>query len=93
MIAKVRDKVKKFLKEMIEAEGVRVIRIDRADSGWVVEAEVAVENQYLASIKPEYRVFEKEYYIVKLNVDLEVSSYKRVSDSEVVQEEAGSYGL
>jgi hypothetical protein len=82
MIAKVRDKVKKFLKETIEAEGIRIITIDKVDDGWVAEAEVAEMNQYLASIKPEYRVFEKEHYIVKLNTDLEISSYKRVRDGE-----------
>ncbi len=82
MIAKVRDKVKKFLKETIEAEGIRIITIDKVDDGWVAEAEVAEKNQYLASIKPEYRVFEKEHYIVKLSTDLEISSYKRLRDGE-----------
>jgi hypothetical protein len=93
MIAKVRDKVKSFLKETIEADGVRIVRVDKAEGGWVAEADVAAKNQYLASIKPEYRVFEKEHYVVKLNVDLEVSSYKRVNDNEVVVEEVVNYGF
>ena len=82
MIAEVRDKVKEFLKETIEVEGIRIITIDKADDGWVAEAEVAEINQYLASIRPEYRVFEKEHYVIKLNEDLEVSSYKRGSIGE-----------
>ena len=86
MISEVRDKVKKFLKETIEAQGIRIVTIDKADGGWVAEAEVAEMNQYLASIKPEYRVFEKEHYIIKLNADLEVSSYKRGSISEEEKE-------
>ena len=86
MISEVRDKVKKFLKETIEAQGIRIITIDKVDGGWVAEAEVAEMNQYLASIKPEYRVFEKEHYIIKLNADLEVSSYKRGSISEEEKE-------
>ena len=77
MISEVRDTVKKFLKETVEAEGIRIITINKVDGGWVAEAEVAEINQYLASIKPEYRVFEKEHYIIKLDTDLEVSSYKR----------------
>jgi hypothetical protein len=92
MIAKVRDKVKRFLKETIEVDGIRIVRIDKVDGGWIAEADVAAKNQYLASIKPEYRVFEKEHYVVKLNVDLEVSSYKRVGDNEVV-EEVLTYGF
>lgn len=82
MLSEVRDKVKKFLKEAIEAEGIRIVTVDKVDGGWVAEAEVAEMNQYLASIKPEYRVFEKEHYIIKLSADLEVSSYKRVRNSE-----------
>ncbi len=82
MISRVRDKVKKFLKEMVDAEGIRIITIDKDDDGWVAEAEVAEMNQYLASIKPEYRVFDKEHYLVKLNADLEISSYKRLRNGE-----------
>jgi hypothetical protein len=77
MITEIRDTVTKFLKETIEAEGIRIITIEKVDDGWVAEAEVAEINHYLASIKPEYRVFEKEHYVIKLNADLEISSYKR----------------
>jgi len=86
MISEIRDKAKKFLKETIGAEGIRVVRVDKDDSGWVVEAEVAEVNQYLASIRPDYRVFEKELYIIKLDANLEVSSYKRKGESEEEKE-------
>lgn len=86
MIADVRDKVKQFLKETIEAKGIRVVSIDKANGGWVAKAEVAEKNQFLASIKPEYRVFEKERYIIKLDADLEVSSFRRVRDGEEEEE-------
>ncbi len=92
MITKVRDKVKKFLKETIDADGVRIVRVDKADGGWVAEADVAARNQYLTAIRPEYRVFEKEHYLVKLDVDYEVSSFKRIGDNEV-SEEALNYGF
>ena len=82
MIADVRDTVKKFLQETIEAKGVRIITILKVGDGWIAEAEVAERSQYLASIKPEYRVFEKEHYIVRVDADLEVSSYKRGSIDE-----------
>lgn len=82
MISDVRNKVKDFLNETIEAKGVRIVSINKTESGWVVEAEVAEMNNYLASINPDYRVFEKERYIVKLDADAEVSSFKRVKDGE-----------
>ena len=86
MISQVRDKVEKFLKETIKAEGIRIITIDKVDGGWVAEAEVAEVNQFLASVNPEYRVFEKEHYVVELNAELEVSSYKRGNISEEEKE-------
>lgn len=86
MIAKVRNKVKSFLKETIETDEVRVVRIDKTDTGWIAEADVAAKNQYLASIKPEYHVFEKEHYVVKVSGDYEVASYRRVNANEDVQE-------
>lgn len=86
MIAKVRNSVKSFLKETIDAHEVRVIRVDKTNDGWVAEAEVAAKNQFFASIKPEYRIFEKEQYVVKLSDEYEISSYRRVNANEDVQE-------
>jgi len=82
MISEVRDKVKKFLKETLGVEGIRIVAVEKDDAGWVVEAEVAAVNQYLASVRPDYRVFEKELYIVKLDANLEVSSYRRKEEKE-----------
>ena len=82
MISEVREKVKKFLKETIGAEGVRIVAVEKDNGGWVGEAEVAVKNQYLAAVRPDYKVIEKELYIVKLDANLEVSSYKRKEEKE-----------
>ncbi len=68
-------------------EGIRIVSVDKTNSGWVAEAEVAVKNLVL----PEYRVFEKEHYIVKLDANLEISSYKRVKNSEE-ESESSEYG-
>lgn len=78
MINAVREKVKIFLRETLDAnelgEEVRIIGIENADGGWVAEAEVVERDLTL----PGYRVFEKKYYIVILNDELEVTSYKQV---------------
>jgi len=90
MISEVRNIVKKFLQETLEAEVVRIVKIDKTDgNGWVATAEVTDKNQYLASINPAYRVLDKEYYSVRLNANLEVSSYKRVKSAEDEQEGSG----
>jgi hypothetical protein len=78
--------------DTVVAKGIRVIRVDTIGNEWIAEAEVVEKNQYLASIKPEYRVFERERYLVKLNADLEVSSYKRVKTTEDAQEHI-TYGF
>lgn len=86
MISEIREKVKKFLKETLGAEGIRIVTVEKDDAGWVAEAEVAEVNQYLASIRPDYRVFEKQFYIIKLNTDLEVTSYRRKGEKEEEKE-------
>jgi hypothetical protein len=78
MMNVVREKVKRFLTETLEAEEIRVIGIDHANSVWTAEAEVLERNLTL----PSHRVFEKKRYVVKLTDDLEVSSYKQVKDKK-----------
>ena len=78
MVNVVREKVKRFLTETLEAEEIRVIGIEHANGVWTAEAEVLERNLTL----PSHRVFEKKRYVVKLTDDLEVSSYKQVTDKE-----------
>ena len=83
MVNVVREKVKRFLTETLEAAEIRVIGIEHANGVWTAEAEVLERNLAL----PSYRVFEKKRYVVKLTDDLEVSSYKQVKDSKDKKEE------
>ncbi|GHO93515.1 hypothetical protein KSF_035630 [Reticulibacter mediterranei] len=87
MMNAVREKVKQFLKEALGAkevrEEIRVIGIDNANGIWTAEAEVLERNLSL----PQYQVFEKKRYIVKLTADLEVSSYKQVKKNGDREEE------
>jgi hypothetical protein len=80
MIPKVKDTVQEFLEKTVGAEAVRVVSIIETAGGWIAEADVAEKNQYLASIQPNYRVIEKEHYIVRLNEKFEVISYKRTEN-------------
>ncbi len=82
MINAVRLKVKKFLKETLDAneigEEVRIIGIEKTDGGWIAEAEVVERDLTL----PGHRVFEKKHYIVILDEDLEVTSYKQLKNDK-----------
>lgn len=82
MIPKVKDTVQRFLEKTLGAEAVRVVSVAETAGGWIAEADVAEKNQYLASIRANYRVIEKEHYIVRLNEKLEVISYKRTEQNE-----------
>lgn len=88
MINDVRDKAKQFLEDALEVhktgEYVHVIGITKADDGWIAKAEVVERSHML----PEYRVFEKKYYKVKLNSAMEIYSYKPVEKEE--DDEEGS---
>ena len=83
----IRDRVKKFLKEALDVkelgEEIRIIGIDKTEDGWVAQAEVAEKNMAL----PGHAVFEKKYYIVKLNSDFEVFSFKQVKNIGGQEEE------
>jgi C4-type Zn-finger protein len=87
MMNMIREKVKKFLKEALEAtedaEEIRVIGIEPIGNSWIAEAEVVERNRTL----PGYRVFEKKRYLVKLNGELEFSSYKQVKSKKTEEEE------
>jgi Gas vesicle synthesis protein GvpO len=86
-IATIRDRTKKFLREALEAkelgEEIKIIGIDKAEDGWVAQAEVAERNVAL----PGHAVFEKKYYVVKLDSELEVVSFKQVKSIGEQEEE------
>ena len=79
---KVIEKAKHFLDKTlgIKANGgdIRIIGIDQRDDYWLTDAEVTERNLSL----PGYRVFEKKYYTLKLNKNLEILSFKQVSGPE-----------
>jgi hypothetical protein len=79
MIDAVREKVKQFLRNNLELKGglgeeIRIVGVESANGGWVVQAEVAERDLTL----PGHRVFGKGQYVVRLTADLQVTSYKQV---------------
>ena len=77
MMNTVSERVKEFLREALDAQEVRIIGIDTADESWIAETEVIERDLTL----PGYHIFEKKHYIVRLNSELEVSSYRQLIDN------------
>jgi hypothetical protein len=87
MISAVIEKVKQFLREVLEikdtGEDVRIISLTPSEDGWIAKAEVVEKDRIL----PAHRVFQKKYYIVKVASDLEISFYKQVKDKSTQEGE------
>lgn len=83
----VRDRVKKFLREALDAkemgEEIKVIGITRTEEGWTADAEVAERNATL----PGHAIFEKKYYVARLDSEGEVLSFKQVKSIGEREEE------
>ena len=80
MINTVKEKVLQFLQDTLEikelGESVKIIGISRVNDEWVAEAQVVERERTL----PGHRVFKTEYYIVKLDKDLEAYSFRQEKD-------------
>ncbi len=86
MINVVREKVKHFLEEALAikevGEDIRITGITNSIDGWIAEAEVVERSRTL----PGHRVFERKYYTVKLNTELEIYAYKQRENKETQEE-------
>lgn len=76
-IAETGSVVVEFLKDALDVEQVKVIKVAKADGGWETEAEVYEENSFLKSVGLPTRVQDRNIYAVRLNDDLQVESYER----------------
>lgn len=83
----VRDRTKQFLREALETkelgEEIKIIGIDKTEEGWVAQAEASERNMAL----PGHAMYEKKFYVVKLDSELEVYSYKQVKSIGDQEEE------
>lgn len=75
----VKAKVQHFLQDTLElkeqGESVKIVGITKVSNGWMAEAEVIEREPTL----PGHRVFRTERYIIRLNQDLEVYSFRQQS--------------
>lgn len=66
-----------FLKNSLNVEDIKVIKVARVDDGWETEAEVFEESSFIKSIGLPTKVQDRNIYKVKLDEDLEVIAYEK----------------
>jgi hypothetical protein len=68
--------IKNFIKTSLGKDS-KLIRVEKADDGWLGEAEVYEESSFIRALGLPTRVQDRNIYEVKLTEDLEVTSYGR----------------
>ncbi|MHC1738692.1 MAG: hypothetical protein AB9882_11870 [Ignavibacteriaceae bacterium] len=80
-IVDVKKTVVKFLKENLDSSDVTVIKIEKVNEIWNVVAEVYEDDSFLKSMNlPPKKA--RLFYSLKVDENLEILSYERVSSSE-----------
>lgn len=73
-----------FFKNTLDKDA-KVIRVAKSQDGWIGEAEIYEESSFIKSLGLPTRVQDRNIYEIKLNDNLEVTSYAR--KEEVTKEE------
>jgi len=85
-IIDIKNTVLEFLKENINSTDVTVIKIEKNDETWKVVAEVYEDDSFLKSMNlppKQKRVF----YLIKLDADLEITSFERLDSLDQLDTE------
>lgn len=72
----VREQAMSFIKSTLGVQG-KVVKVKKVSDGWEVEAETAELDPYYQSIRPDYRIIQRNIYKIKFNNNLEAVSYGR----------------
>ena len=75
-IQKAGDVVREFLKKVLGAKKVKIVRAAKVEDGWEAEAEVYEESSFIKSLGLPTRVTDRNVYEVKLDNALELKSYE-----------------
>lgn len=65
-----------FLKKILHAKDIRVIKETRVNGEWEADAEVFEESSFIKSLGLPSRVMDRHIYTVRLDENLEVLSYE-----------------
>jgi hypothetical protein len=70
------DVVRDFLKKVLGAKKVKIVKTAKVEDGWEAEAEVYEESSFIKSLGLPTRVTDRNVYEVKLDNALELKSYE-----------------
>ncbi len=82
-IQEVNRVVCEFLKNTLKVEDVKIIKEIKKGDLWEVEAEVFEESAFIKALGLPTRVMDRNFYLVILNENLAVESFRRKERSEV----------
>ncbi|MBI1938988.1 MAG: hypothetical protein HYS25_12825 [Ignavibacteriales bacterium] len=84
-IREVNYTVGEFLKSVLNAKEVKIIKVIQKSGGWETEAEVYEESSFIKALGLPTRVMDRNLYTVVLDQNLGIESYAR--KERVEQEE------
>lgn len=86
-IAEVERTVSDFVKNVLNKKG-RIIKVERNDEGWEAQAEVIEENQFIRALGLPTTVYDKNFYLIRLDHELQVISYDQFKERLRAAEES-----
>lgn len=80
-IKEVKNNVVEFLKELLDKDA-EIIKVSKRDEGgWICEGVVYEDSSFIKSLGLKTKVKDRHIYVVKLDDDLEVTSYERKNEN------------
>lgn len=84
-LIEVQEAIQTFLKSTFGVEG-KIVGLSKSNAGWEAEAELSEIDKYYQTINPDYRIMQRNLYRLRLNEQLEVTSYARREERETEEE-------
>lgn len=66
-----------FLKKTLNPKDIKVIKAEKVEEGWDIDAEVYEESSFIKALGLPTKVQDRNIYAVELNDKLEIEGYER----------------
>lgn len=74
-----------FLKKTLNVKDVKIVKVVKTGNGWQGTAEVYEESSFIKSLGLPTRVQDRNFYDVRLNDNMEIESYERKRQADIVE--------